>query len=303
MEIQELRNLYLNKIITHINKVNNELTIYNQSNVQIGGSSLADLKPILGQPQLKFTPHNKSSIDSIISLKGNIEQLKKNEQKLNDEKLQLEKLYKILEESLNSSKLSSNNQKQEIEKLKQDISKKEYIISELQITKSELTASIKLLSEKNTELNRELENAKKMSEKVIELNSNIEKISKESIKSLFIRSKELIEFYYHSSNDVKGKILELIEEIKNLGKEPKKAYLEQNLQQIYTTYIIESYEASSNTENQYNISTFDTDLNKLQVLLNTMISQAKEINNKLHLQYEEYLTEKDTILAELTKNL
>jgi len=310
MEIQELRNLYLNKIITHINKVNNELTIYNQSNVQIGGSSLADLKPILGQPQLKFTPHNKSSIDSIISLKGNIEQLKKNEQKLNDEKLKLEKLYKILDESLNSSKLLSNNQNQENENLKQDISKKESIILELQKTNSELTARIGLLSdnnnkveEKNTELNRELEKAKKMSEKVQELNTNIEKISKESIKSLYSRSKELIEFYYYSSIDVKRKILELIEEIKQLG---KKSISEPNIPEldiIYLNFITESHKEAFTAESSYDIKSFDNQLNKLQGLLNSKISQAKTINDKLHLQYEEYLTEKDTILAKLTKNL
>jgi hypothetical protein len=76
MEIQELRNLYLNKIIKHINKVNNELTIYNQSNVQSGGSSLATLNHDLGQPQLNFTKHNKSAVDSLLILKTKIEQLK-----------------------------------------------------------------------------------------------------------------------------------------------------------------------------------------------------------------------------------
>jgi len=232
------------------------------------------------------------------------------EQKLNDEKLKLEKLYKILDESLNSSKLLSNNQNQENENLKQDISKKESIILELQKTNSELTARIGLLSdnnnkveEKNTELNRELEKAKKMSEKVQELNTNIEKISKESIKSLYSRSKELIEFYYYSSIDVKRKILELIEEIKQLG---KKSISEPNIPEldiIYLNFITESHKEAFTAESSYDIKSFDNQLNKLQGLLNSKISQAKTINDKLHLQYEEYLTEKDTILAKLTKNL
>jgi len=38
MEIQRLKNLYLNKILKHINKVNNELKLYNQCKEQTGGS-------------------------------------------------------------------------------------------------------------------------------------------------------------------------------------------------------------------------------------------------------------------------
>jgi DNA repair exonuclease SbcCD ATPase subunit len=317
MEIQELRNLYLNKILKHINKVNSELTIYNQSNVQRGGSSLASIEPTLDPLQLRFTPHNKSAIDSILKLKTKIEELKINEQKLNGEKLKLEELNKKLNDSLselNISNLSSLGlsvtQKEEIEKLKQDIMNKKSIILELQKNNSELTARIKLLSDKNdiiekenTQLNTELENAKKMSEKVQELNSNIKKISKESITSLFTRSKELIQFYYNSSIDVRDKTLELIKEIRQLGKQPKQPEIPANLKDIYDKFIKESYDAALTTETQYDINSFNDKLSELQGLLNNKIIQAKNINDELHLQYEKYLTEKDTFLAELTQSL
>ena len=313
MEIQELRNLYLNKIIKHINKINSELSLYNQSSEQYGGSSLTSLNYELSPPQLRFTQHNKSAVDSLLILKTKIEQLKISEERLNKEKLELEGLNKELNDrliNLNSSNVATAELSfVENQRMLEEIRLKENRISELQKTNSELTARIGLLSdknnkveEKNTELNRELEKAKKMSEKVQELNSNIEKISKESITSLFTRSKELIEFYYHSSIDVRDKTLELIKEIRQLDKEPKQPTIP-NLEQIYTDYIRASYNASFDIETKYNISTFDEDLNKLKVLLNTKISQAKEINNELHLQYEKYLTEKDTILAKLTQSL
>jgi hypothetical protein len=42
MEIEQLRNLYLKKILKHINKVNGELTLFNQSKEYTGGSNATD---------------------------------------------------------------------------------------------------------------------------------------------------------------------------------------------------------------------------------------------------------------------
>ena len=322
MEIQELRNLYLNKIIKHINKVNNELTIYNQSNVQRGGSSLASIEPTLGPLQLRFTPHNKSAIDSILKLKTKIEELKINEQKLNGEKLKLEELNKKLNDSLsnlNSSNVATvelsrvENQRmlEEIRNLKDEIRLKEIRILELENINLTLNSEKELLRlenskmiEEHTKSNKILQtDNQKILAQVRELNSNIEKISKESITSLFTRSKELIEFYFFSSMDVVNKILELIKEIKQLGKQPKQPEIPANLKEIYDNFIKESYDAALTTETQYDINSFNDKLSELQGLLNNKIRQAKKINDELHLQYEKYLTEKDTFLAELTQSL
>jgi hypothetical protein len=319
MEIQELRNLYLNKILKHINKVNSKLSLYNQSSEQYGGSSLASIDPKLGQPQLMFTRHNKSAIDSLLELKTKIEELKINEQRLNDEKLKLEKLNKELNDRLSEltnsnvataelSLVENQRMLEEISKLKNEIRLKENRILELEkinltlnLDKESLTLENNRMIEEYDKSNTKLQtDNKEMSDQVGKLNSNIEKISKESITTLFTRSKELIQFYYDSSIDVRDKTLELINEIRQLGKAPTSKPNIPDLEQIYQKLSDDSYNEALATETNYNILTFDKDLNNLKDLLNTKISQAKEINNKLHLQYEKYLTEKDTFLAELT---
>jgi hypothetical protein len=322
MEIQQLRNLYLNKIIKHINKLNSELSLYNQSSEQYGGSSLASIDPTLGQPQLMFTRHNKSAIDSLLKLKTKIEELKINEQRLNDEKLKLEKLNKELNDRLSeltnsnvatvaSAELSLvENQRmlEEIRKLKDEIRLKENRILELENINSTLNLDKELLTLKNNRMIEEYDKSntklqtdnKEMSDQVGKLNSNIEKISKESITTLFTRSKELIQFYYNSSIDVRDKTLELIKEIRQLGKAPTSEPNIPDLKQIYQKLSDDSHNEALAKETNYNILTFDKDLNDLKVLLNTKISQAKKINNELHSQYEIYLTEKDRLITELT---
>lgn len=317
MKIQELRNLYFIKILKHINKVNSELSLYNQSSEQRGGSSLASIEPKLGPPQLIFTQHNKSAIDSILILKGKIEKLKINEQKINEEKNKLEELYNSLSKLNTSNKDNIQSSDKQIINLKNEIVMITNHISELEKINLTLNSEKELLKLENIRINEEQNEQnelntrlqtdnQKISDQVRELNSNIEKISKESITSLFTRSKELIEFYYFSSIDIKNKTDEIVKEIRQLGKEPKQPKqpeMPEDLKQIYETFIGESYKAASDIQNDYDINFFDKKLRELQDLLNIKISQAKEINEKLYLQYEVYLTEKDTLLATLTNSL
>jgi DNA repair exonuclease SbcCD ATPase subunit len=298
MEIQELRNLYLNKIIKHINKVNNELTIYNQSNVQSGGSSLASLNYDLDRPQLKFTQHNKSAVNSLLILKTKIEELKMNEQRLEELNGKLRKLNGSNDETLQLSLGEKARMKQEIEELKKNINK-------IEDENSRIKAENSRMIEEHTRSNGILQTGNQaILAEVKELNDSIERISKESIVSLYSRNKELIQFYYESSIDVRAKTLELIEEIRQLGKQPNIPDIPdiRDLEQIYKQFIQESYDAASTTETEYDINSFNDKLSKLKVLLDTKISQAKGTNDKLHAEYNKYLDEKDRILAELTQS-
>ena len=92
----------------------------------------------------------------------------------------------------------------------------------------------------------------------------------------------------------------ILEEIRQLGKESKQPEIPDNLKQIYENFIQESYIAALATENGYDIKSLS--LLGLQNLLNDKIMRAKDIYDSLHTQYEKYLTEKDTYLAELTQS-
>jgi chromosome segregation ATPase len=72
MTDHQIQHLYLNKIIKHINKANDELRLYNKSFVnQYGGST----SQIQQRPELKLTIHNDKVIDKIIEFSKEKKQL------------------------------------------------------------------------------------------------------------------------------------------------------------------------------------------------------------------------------------
>ena len=84
MQDQQIRNMYLNKIIKHINKVNNELNLYNKSSInQRGGSTSI-------RPNLVFTKHNDGLIDKIIKFTQDKKKLENDIRQCQNEKINLE---------------------------------------------------------------------------------------------------------------------------------------------------------------------------------------------------------------------
>jgi hypothetical protein len=233
MEIQELRNLYLNKIIKHINKVNNELTIYNQSNVQSGGMNIAPFIPTrhtrnndhidntaasinrlrdeISRLKSLQTDHDSKNIE-IERLKNHIEEIKKEKKQLqeNIETLTInkEKLKNQLEESLVDLEAQLITSLKKIDELNKKLVQLEDKLRNLQTENETLKSEIqklKLINEEKNNKNDELIT------QVRELTSNIITIGNAS-------KNNLVDYYVYSIEIIKNHINQTLIEINRLKK-------------------------------------------------------------------------------------
>ena len=328
MEIEQLRNLYLNKIIKHINKVNSELSLYNQSSVQSGGAS-ASMSPTLEPPQLNHTIHNSSNIQAIIILKQKIDAIAR-------EKIELEEKNSALEER-NQELLNLQSQKNtdsggEITRLRGEItrliaeidrSKQEIIIlkAEIDTSKPEIDRSKAEIDTSKAEFDRlninltqansinELNSRKnnELKSEVDKLNSNIVEISINSITSLYNNNKNLISSYLGNSNHIYNMGTEIIKDIRSINSgypEPttfNKKYEESII--YYQEIINESLKASQELIRDFNTSGFkENELQKLKEYLNSQVVKAKQIDDVLFEEYKKLVIEKDKRIPILTSS-
>jgi len=243
MEIQELRNLYLNKIIKHINKVNNELTIYNQSNVQSGGMNLAPFIPNRHTRNNDHIDNAAASInrlrDEISRLKSlqtdhdskniEIERLKNHIKEIQEEKKQLQKNIETLtinKQKLENQLLISTDYKKQLEASLVDLNAQLITsiqkIDELNIKLVQLEDKLRNLQTENKTLKSEIQKLKLINEEknnkndelitqVRELTSNIITIGNAS-------KDKLVDYYVYSIEIIKNHINQTLIEINRLKK-------------------------------------------------------------------------------------
>ena len=296
MEIEQLRNLYLNKIIKHINKVNSELSLYNQSSVQSGGAS-ASMSPTLDPPQLNRTIHNSSNIQEIIILKQRTDAIAREKRELEERNRQLEEKNQELQNLQSQHNTDSEEITRliaEISILKAKIGSSKAEIDRLNINLTEANSTNELNSRNNNELISELN----------KLNSNIVEISKESITSLYNNNKNLISSYLGNSNHIYNMGKELINDIQSINNDyPEPTTFNKKYEENYKKIINESFTESQALISNFNTSGFnEIKLQDLKEYLNSQVGKAKQIDDKLFEEYKKLVIEKDNLIPILTSS-
>lgn len=212
MEIQRLKNLYLNKILKHINKVNNELQLYNQCKEQIGGSdevSIDDtniqLVTVLYERINKLDTLNRTKKSKISELTSELllttEQLHQKQLELDQKQLKLQMSHDELERTKNNLTMkqseldimqsnldtmqnrltvisgSNGNNLGEIDRLKQQISLLENNINDKTNEISTLREKVHTLTEEITQLNQQ---ADTLNQQVETLNQQVEVLTRDN---------------------------------------------------------------------------------------------------------------------------
>ena len=147
MEIQQLKNLYLNKILKHINKVNNELKLYNQCKEQTGGSDST------------FDDTSNLNIQLVTVLNNNVSKLRS----LNVEKKQI----------IDTLKLELVEKSTKLEQVEKEL---ESTRRDLEATKKELEANRGSNIDKHAQLNAQVTELNTL---VLNLNIEIDKLNSE----------------------------------------------------------------------------------------------------------------------------
>jgi chromosome segregation ATPase len=221
MEIQRLKNLYLNKILKHINKVNNELKLYNQCKEQTGGSDEVSVDntniqfvSVLEARINKLATLNLDKKNTIVDLRSELasttQQLVSTTQQLQQKQIELDQ--KQLELQMSHGELKTAND---------DLIAKR---SELDIMRNKLTEIMDELKKVEGSNDGNLGSISELKTEISELRTNISKLKDEisSLKQEAVRLNQEVHGLNQEVDSLTQQIETLNQQIETLNQEVRK---------------------------------------------------------------------------------
>ncbi len=311
MNIENIRNMYLNKIINHINKVNDELNLYNYTYInQFAGA----------QANIELPVHNSNVFNNIMILKGKIEEHKskiaEHENIIN--KIKVEHQEKLREKQVEHENIIKKNKFDHQEMLETKLIEHDKNIRDLNKRYSEEIAknkdAIQKLTLINDQMKIEINNAKSKQTEAEEISNQLTRTNKElvldnqkliaevkeinnkSIETLFNLTKKIIQTNSLLFNNTQTNILKVSKEIEQIN---NRYELDNSIKEIIVSGNRFYTDVNATIES---INKNDS-IERVNDQLNEITTKSREINNQATKKYNQLIAEQNKLIAEYTENL